>query len=113
MERIRKAGIRLNFDKCTVKSKSCSFFGEIQTPQGVKPDPKKVEAIKKLQTPSTKQELHLFHGMINYISQFIPSMSELTFNVRKLLMKDVLFQWTDSHKKEFQELRARSMVMPA
>ena len=29
VERTRKAGIKLNFDKCIVKSKSCSFFCEI------------------------------------------------------------------------------------
>ena len=33
----------------TVKSKSCSFFGEIYTPQGVKPDTKKAEAFKRIQ----------------------------------------------------------------
>ena len=26
MERTRKAGIKLNYDKCIVKSRSCSFF---------------------------------------------------------------------------------------
>ena len=40
---------KLNFDKCIVKLKSCSVSGEIYTPQGVKPDPNKVEAIKHLQ----------------------------------------------------------------
>ena len=54
MERTRKAGFKLNFDKCIVQLKSCRFFGEIYTPQGVQPDPKKVEAIKKIQAPSTK-----------------------------------------------------------
>ena len=55
-----------------------------------------------MQAPSVKQELHSFLGMINYLSQFIPSMSDLTSNLSKLLNKDVLFQWTDSHEKEFQ-----------
>ena len=32
MERTRKAGIKLNYDKCTVSSKTCSFFGNIYTP---------------------------------------------------------------------------------
>ena len=31
-ERSGKAGIKLNFDKGIVKSKSCSFFDEIYTP---------------------------------------------------------------------------------
>ena len=107
MEKTRKAGIKLNFAKCIVKAKSCSFFGEIYTPQGVRCDPKKVEAITKMQVPSTKQELHSFLGMINYLIQFIPSMSDLTSNLRKLLKKDVLFQWKDSHEKEFQELKSK------
>ena len=58
MDRTRKAGIKLNFDKCIVEVKSYSFFGEIYTPQRVKPDPRKVEAIKKMQALSSKQELH-------------------------------------------------------
>ena len=60
-----------------------------------------------MKAPSTKQELHSFLGIINYLSQFIPSMSYLTSNLRKLLKKDVLFQWTDSHEKEFQELKSK------
>ena len=51
--------------------------------------------------------MHSFLGMINYLSQFIPSMSDLTSNLRKFLKKDVLFQWTDSHEKEFQELGSK------
>ena len=34
-------------------------------------------------------------------------MSDITSNLRKLLKKDVLFQWTDSHEKEFQELKSK------
>ena len=57
MERTRKAGIKLNYDKCIINSKSCNFFGNMYTPQGVMPDPKKLQVIKQIQAPSTKQEL--------------------------------------------------------
>ena len=43
MEFTRKAGIKLNFDKCIIKSTCWSSFGNLYTPEGVKPDPKKVE----------------------------------------------------------------------
>ena len=105
MERTRKAGIKLNYNKCTVSSKNCSFFGNIYTPQGVTPDPKKVQAIKQMQAPSMKQELQSFIGMVNYLSQFIPSMSELTTPLRKLLKRDILFQWTESHEEAFRKLK--------
>ena len=90
-----------------MKSKSCRFFREIYTLQGVKPDPKKVEAIKKMPALSTKQELHSFLDMINYLSHCIPSISDLASNCRNLLKKDVPFQWADSHKKKFQELKSK------
>ena len=57
MERTRQAWLKLNYDKCGIKTKSCTLFGNVYTPQGVMPDPKKVEAIKKMQAPQTKQEL--------------------------------------------------------
>ena len=66
MERTRKADIKLNYDKCITNSKSCNFFGNVYTPQGLMSDPKKVQAIKQMQVPSTKQELQSFIGMINY-----------------------------------------------
>ena len=44
---------------------------------------------------------------MNYLRQFIPSTSDLTSNLRRLLKKDVLFQWTYSHEKEFQELKSK------
>ena len=34
-------------------------------------------------------------------------MSDLTSSLRKLLKKDVPFQWTDIHEKEFQELKCK------
>ena len=57
MEMTRQAGLKLIYDKCGIKTKSCKCFGNIYTPQGVMLDPKKVEAIKRMQASQTKQEL--------------------------------------------------------
>ena len=38
------------------------FFGNIYTPEGVKPDPSKIDAIKRMEASSTKQELQSFLG---------------------------------------------------
>ena len=104
MERMRKVGIKLNYDKCIINSKSCKFFCNTYPPQGVMPDPKKVQAIKQMQAPSTKQQLQSFISMVNYLRQPVPSTSDLTTPLRKLLKRDVLFQWTDSHEEAFQKL---------
>ena len=72
MERTRRAGIKLNYDKCIFKSKSCSFFGNNYTTETVKPNPSKVDAIKRMEAPSTKQELQSFLGMVNYLNSYMP-----------------------------------------
>ena len=105
MKRVRSAGIKLNFDKRVIKSKSCTFFGNVYTPQGVKPDLKKVEAMKKMEAPQTKQELQSFLGMVNPLGQYSKHMAGLTANFSLLLRKDVLFQWTESHEANFQKLK--------
>ena len=55
------------------------------------PDPKKVEAIKMMKAPHSKQELQSFLGMLNYLGQFIKDMSQLTHNMRLLLKKMLCF----------------------
>ena len=47
-----------DFDKCIIKSKSCSFFGNIYSPQVIKLI--KIQTIKQMQAPPTKQEVNLF-----------------------------------------------------
>ena len=101
---LRRPDIKLNYDKCIIKSKSCSFFGNIYTPEGVKPDPSKVYDIKKMEALSTMQGLQSCLGMVNYLSSYIPHMSDLTSNLRDLL-KDSLFQWTETHETELQLLK--------
>ena len=105
MEATRQAGIKLNYDKCIIKTKSCSFLEMFQNPAGVKPDPKKVEAIKTMETPMNKHHLQSFLGMVTYLGQFIQNVSDMTYNMRKLLKKNALFQWTETHEADFQKLK--------
>ena len=88
-----------------IKSKSCTFFGNIYIQQGVELDPKKVETIKKMEAPQTKQESKSLLGMVNYLCQYIKNMAALIANLRILLRKVVLFQWTESHEANFQKLK--------
>ena len=107
MEATRQVGIKLNYNKCIIKTKSCSFFffGNVYTPAGVKPDPKKVKAIKKMEVPMNKQQLQSFLGMVTYLGQFVQNVSDMTYNMRKLLKKNALFQWTETHEADFQKLK--------
>ena len=48
LDRAHKVGMKFNPDKCTFKRDSISFYGVTISADGVKPDPRKIEAIKNL-----------------------------------------------------------------
>lgn len=105
MERTRKSGIKLNYEKCQVKLQECKFFGNIYSKDGVKPDETKVEAIKEMERPKNKGELHTFLSMITYLSTFIPHLSEHTAPLRELLKESSEFIWNACHTKAFENLK--------
>ena len=80
------------------------IFGNLYTPEGVKPDPK-VEAIKQMQPPTNKQQLCSFLGMVTYVSQYMPNISSFTSDLKGLLKKDVLFQCSEANDVAFQKIK--------
>jgi hypothetical protein len=102
MERTRMAGIKLNQEKCIIKTFECSFFGMVYTSSGVKPDPEKV-----MEPPKDKKELHTFLGMVNYLAPFMPNFASHTAPLRELLRDNVDYQWSPSHTRAFDILKCQ------
>ena len=100
-----KAGIKLNDQKCVIKTKEFNFFGMLYTPDGVKPSPDKVRAIENLEPPKDKKEPHTFLGMVTYMSSFIPNLVDHSAPLRNLLKENVDFAWNPSHSKAFEKVK--------
>ena len=60
----RQVGMKFNPEKCKFKQGSTSFYGVTFGKDGVKPDPRKVEAIKNLPEPKSEALLQSFLGII-------------------------------------------------
>ena len=73
--------------------------------RGMEPDPKKVEALKHAEPPSTVTDLKSFLGMANYSSYFISIYSQKTAILRDLLKDNEKWEWADTHQKYFDELK--------
>ncbi|XP_006811648.1 uncharacterized protein LOC100366641 [Saccoglossus kowalevskii] len=105
MEDTRRAGIKLNRDKCHIKSRECSFYGMIYTAEGVKPSLDKVRAVEMMQPPNDKKELRTFLGLVTYMGPFIPKLSDHTALLRELIKDNSEFVWTPTHTKSFDNTR--------
>lgn len=63
LQRIRKAGVTLNYDKCEFLKKEIKFLGHIINQDGIKADPEKTSAIAQMESPASVSELRRFLGM--------------------------------------------------
>ena len=65
MKRIQWDGIKSNIDKCKLTVPKVEYLGYIITQEGIKPNPKKIEAIINLERPKVKKgEAVPRHGTI-------------------------------------------------
>lgn len=76
LTRLQDAKITLNADKCQFEQDNVKFLGHIVGKDGIKIDPSKVEAIKKMKEPSDVSELRRFLGMVNQVGKYIPNIKE-------------------------------------
>ena len=104
-ERCREFGISLNPAKSVFGVTEGKLLGHIICKEGVKIDPERIEAISKLPLPSTKKGLQSFFGTINFLRRFIPNLAEVTKPLNKLLRNDVKFQWDETGKRAFQQIK--------
>ena len=56
-DKLRSNGLHAKRSKCNFAMQTLEYLGHIITPQGIKVDPGKTSAIKKLATPTCKKEL--------------------------------------------------------
>lgn len=87
-------------------------LGFIFNETGVRPDPDRIQTIQNLKEPTKKKELQSFLGMINYLREFIPNMSELTTPLRELLKKNNLWSWSPQCQQCFVKLKETLSSLP-
>ena len=73
-----KNNLILNSEKMQLRLPKVSFFGHTWSNKGLSPDPKKIEAVKKMEMPQDVETMRSFLGLVNYINRFSPHLAELS-----------------------------------
>jgi transposase InsO family protein len=95
-EKLEKMGMIFNSEKCEFFKKEIRVLGHIVSHKGIRPDDRRIQAIKAFKDPETKKELMSFLGLIGYCRKFIKDLSGLSKPLYDLLKKDI-------SREEFKE----------
>lgn len=97
LERAKQVNLKLNKNKGKLRQAEVKFMGHVISKDGLKPDPEKVSAIKNMPKPTSKPEVLTLLGFINYISKFLPKVSDVSAPLKKLTIGQSKFTWARQH----------------
>lgn len=94
-EKCRLWNLKLNRVKVKRLQSSVKFTGHLFTSQGLKLDSEKIQAILQITEPEDTTALKRFLGRVTSLAKFMPHLSEITEQLRRLEDKNVEFQWLE------------------
>ena len=112
LQRLKAKGLRLNKSKCSFLNNTLSFFGQVFSKEGTRPDPKRVTDLPNAPQATSSHDVRSFLGMANYSSKYIRDFATLTAPLRELTKKDVRFNWTPTHQDTFEQLKNALSTAP-
>ncbi|GFO08067.1 transposon tf2-1 polyprotein [Plakobranchus ocellatus] len=113
MNKCSQFNIKVNKEKLELSKDQISFMGHIISRNGISTDPKKVEAIVRMPSPTNTKEVRRIMGMIQYLAHYIPNLTNIMQPLQNMLKKDVPFLWSDSQEKAFQAIKQAIIDSPA
>ena len=75
------------------------------TAEGVRVDPRKIEAVLQWEPPVSVGEVRSFLGLAGYYRRFVQDFSLIATPLTRLLRKDTKFEWTDECQASFERLK--------
>jgi transposase InsO family protein len=94
-----------NPEKCMFLMKEVAFLGHLVSQQGIRPDPAKVETIRKRKPPENYKEVRSFLGLMGYYRTFIKDFTVLAAPLRELEVESQTFPWTSKEQEAFDKLK--------
>jgi hypothetical protein len=111
-EQFRKFHIKVQPDKCEFLRPELTYLGHVISKDGVKPDPKKVEAVVRFPVPEKEKDIKAFLGLSGFYRKFIPHFSTIAKPLTTLLTKETSWRWTLKEQESFDLLKSKLTEYP-
>ena len=105
LRRARSQNLKLNKAKTRLHMNELKYIGHVLSPGGVKADPDKVSDIKNMPTPTDGEQVRRLLGCTNYLAKFLPNLSAISEPLRRLMQKDVEFEWGSAQQQAFERIK--------
>lgn len=84
-QKLRESNLQIQIDKCHFAEEFTNYLGHVITNNGIKPDDKKVTAIKSMKLPSSPKEIKQFLGITGYYRKFVKDYAKVAYPMIKYL----------------------------
>ena len=88
------------------------FVGHRITADGLQVDPAKVSAVVNMPTPDSVAAIRRLMGMANYVSRFLPGLSDMMEPLRKLTCQDTEWWWGPEHDQAVEKVKKAITAAP-
>ncbi|KAG9453432.1 hypothetical protein H6P81_006336 [Aristolochia fimbriata] len=112
LERLRRHQLKMNPLKCAFGVSSGKFLGFVVRHRGIEIDQTKIDAIQQMPEPKTLSELKSLQGHLAYIRRFISNLAGRCQPFSHLMKKDTPFEWDESCRRAFQNIKNYLMKPP-
>ena len=110
--RLAENDLFLKPEKCVFGASEIEFLGLLISPDGIKMDPIKVQAITDWPAPTRVKEVQAFLGLANYYRCFVHNFSKIAAPLHNLMQKGVVWRWGEQQQTVFEELKRKFVEGP-
>ncbi|CAN2390671.1 K02A2.6-like, partial [Pristimantis euphronides] len=112
LERLRENHLYIKLEKCEFHKTKIQFLGYVISPQGLRMDSSKIQAIQDWPAPKNVKEVQRFIGFANFYRRFIRNFSEVVSPITQLTQKKKAFSWSPQAQDAFALLKSRFTSAP-
>ena len=105
--KLRAAGLKLKPKKCDLFQTQVKYVGHVLDRTGIRPNLKKLKAIKDWERPKTTAQLRSFMAFCNYYLKPVKNFAEVAKPLYRLTSKGVNFTWEKEHEHAFLLFKTR------
>jgi hypothetical protein len=102
---LRAANLRLNPEKCVFGIHKGKVLGCLVSTKGIEANPDKIKALIEMQDPVSVKDVQKLTGRVATLYRFILRAAERSLPFFQVLRSSKNFQWSETQKQAFKELK--------